>query len=440
MNTTQITQAAALTLSDLNEKIKVRSDKMINFFLFGYFLIGMALAHFYDTYEIALVIGGLNLFAFYTTKLLLPKSDLYQYVLAGAMGIFMAQYIFQMHGLFEMHFIAFISSAILITYQKWKLQLPLTLVVLLHHSLFAYLQFSGNDQIYFTQLNYMDLQTFIMHITLAATIFFISGLWAYQLQKTTRNLIHQTNEITKLQNVEIQKAVLQQANIELDKFVYCVSHDLRAPLSSMQGVIEITEEETSDEVILLNLTLLKNSITKLDDFIQDLLEYSKNSRAEIKKSIVNMKEVLEEITCNLKYMKGGNNNKVEIRYIINDNAVCISDKSRINILLNNLISNAIRYQNPNTIQPFVEVKVDLSDTETGIVVRDNGVGISKENQQKIFDMFFRVSDNSTGTGLGLYIVKEIIDKLEGKIEVASEEGIGTTFAIKLPNNKLVLEN
>jgi signal transduction histidine kinase len=76
----------------------------------------------------------------------------------------------------------------------------------------------------------------------------------------------------------------------------------------------------------------------------------------------------------------------------------------------------------------------MSDTETGIIVKDNGIGISKENQEKIFDMFYRVSENSVGSGLGLYIVKEIVEKLDGKIEVESEPGKGTAFSIHIPNN------
>jgi signal transduction histidine kinase len=80
------------------------------------------------------------------------------------------------------------------------------------------------------------------------------------------------------------------------------------------------------------------------------------------------------------------------------------------------------------------LQIDMSDTETGIIVKDNGIGISKENQEKIFDMFYRVSENSVGSGLGLYIVKEIVEKLDGKIEVESEPGKGTAFSIHIPNN------
>jgi two-component system sensor histidine kinase/response regulator len=171
-------------ISDVRE----RSDRLMNYFLTGYFIIGLVLAVFYETWLIAFGIGGLCLLAYYSTKLLLPESDLYQYVLSVVLGIFMAQYIYQMHGLFEMHFFAFIGSALLITYQKWKLQIPVTVVVLVHHAVFGYLQNTGLREIYFTQLDYFALQTFIIHILLAAVIFFICGLWAYQLKKIQQYL------------------------------------------------------------------------------------------------------------------------------------------------------------------------------------------------------------------------------------------------------------
>jgi len=155
---------------------------------------------------------------------------------------------------------------------------------------------------------------------------------------------------------------------------------------------------------------------------------------EVKKQEVDFKEMLDEITTNLKHMSSNNQRKVEIKFEINNQKTFESDKSRISILLNNLISNAIRYQNPATDNPFVYVQIDMSDTETDITVKDNGIGISKENQQKIFEMFYRVSDNSVGSGLGLYLVKEIVDKLEGKINIESELGKGTAFSVNLPNS------
>jgi PAS domain S-box-containing protein len=191
--------------------VQKRSDRLMNYFLAGYFVIGLVLALFYDTWLIAFGIGTLSLLAYYSTKLLLSDSDLYQYVLSAVLGIFMAQYIYQMHGLFEMHFFAFIGSALLITYQKWKLQIPIMLIVLIHHAVFGYLQNSGFGEIYFTQLDYFTLRTFIIHILLAAVIFFICGLWAYQLKKFYEIHLLQTIQMGELQK-ETQLALERAAS------------------------------------------------------------------------------------------------------------------------------------------------------------------------------------------------------------------------------------
>jgi len=251
----------------------------------------------------------------------------------------------------------------------------------------------------------------------------------FQMHGTVQDITEQ-----KTIQLEMEKNIveLKKSNSELDKFVYSVSHDLRAPLSSMLGVIEISRDDTEDEIMLEHLAMLQKNILKLDGFITDILDYSRNSRTEITKEEINFNELLLDITQNLKFM-GGTNRIIDIRIDVNDETIIKSDKSRICIILNNLVSNAIRYQNPNIDQPFVSIKVDMSDTETGIIIRDNGIGMRKEVHQKIFDMFYRVSDISVGSGLGLYIVNEAVQKLNGNIEVQSEIGEGSTFTIKLPN-------
>jgi len=421
-------------------QIKNKSDKLMNYFLVLYFIIGLILAFFYDTWTIAIGVGSLSLIAYYSTKILMPNSNLYQYVLSIVFGIFMAQYIYQMHGLFEMHFVAFIGSTVLITYQNWKLQIPLALVVIVHHASFGYLQYIGYNKIYFTQLDYMTLQTFIIHGILATTVFFICGLWAYHFKKYSERHIEQTFEMGRLQEEKLQKEAIERSNEELtksnkelDRFVYSVSHDLRAPLSSMLGVIGLSETGTEDAFMLKNMTMLKTSIKKLDSFIQDILDYSRNARMEIEKEEIHFSDLLKDISNDLKFMCDGKQKQVDIRTMISNGIAFYSDKNRLKIILNNLISNAIRYQNPETSDPFVEIEVNISNTAVNICIKDNGVGIGKEHHEKIFGMFYRVSKKSTGSGLGLYIVKETIEKLEGSIALKSEIGKGSEFNIYIPN-------
>lgn len=208
-------QTAAFRLT-----VKKRSDKLINLFLVSYFLIGLILASYYDTWLVALGSGGLCLLAYYSVKVAMPASNLYQYVLSVVLGVFMAQYIYQMHGLFEMHFFAFIGSAILITYQNWKLQIPMLLVVIIHHVAFGYLQNSGIANIYFTQLDSIEWQTFLIRFVLAGIIFFVCGLWAYQLKKSSETQIAQIMEMSKLQKEAqlAQELATVKASLEKEKY------------------------------------------------------------------------------------------------------------------------------------------------------------------------------------------------------------------------------
>ena len=109
-----------------------------------------------------------------------------------------------------------------------------------------------------------------------------------------------------------------------------------------------------------------------------------------------------------------------------------SDKYRINTLLKNIIGNAVKYRKANQTDAFVQFVMWGTPSEIVFEIRDNGEGISQQNISKIFNMFYRASSTSMGTGLGLYICKEIITRLNGSIDVQSELGIGTTMTISIP--------
>lgn len=265
------------------------------------------------------------------------------------------------------------------------------------------------------------------------------------LESRMRPILNDNGELVRLYGVtqdvtrreEYEQALktsndeLKKSNRELDKFVYSVSHDLRAPLSSMLGLVEISEPLIEHPVLQKNMAMVKNSIVKLDGFIHDILDYSRNSRLEVNRQQINFKEMLEDISNNLRFMSA--NERVRILTGIKTDVPFYSDRNRISIILNNLISNAIRYHNPNIPDPFVQVNIDISEQSARIEVIDNGIGISEENSEKVFEMFYRVSKKSVGSGLGLYIVKESVDKLNGTIEISSELNKGTQFTICLPN-------
>lgn len=207
-------QELAISFKEINQK----SDTFIVRFLFAHVAFSLFLATFYDTWLLAISVGSLSLISWYLIKLTLPNTQLHQYVASMFFGVYVGLFIYQMHGLFEMHFFAFIASAILITYQNWKLQVPLILFVGLHHGAFAYAQFIGTQEVYFTQLEYMDLQTFIFHISLAVTVVTICGFWAHNLRiATIQNAIKSKELESSNSKLESSLSEIQVAHNELDK-------------------------------------------------------------------------------------------------------------------------------------------------------------------------------------------------------------------------------
>jgi hypothetical protein len=225
------------------KEIRDRSNKLIEIFLIGYFIFGLAIASYYGTWFIAITVGGLLLATYFLSKKLFPNSTLNQYVASAAVGIFMGQFIYQMHGMFEMHFFAFIGATLMITYQNWKAQIPLSIVIVLHHAVFGYIQYqsfttSSENVVYFTQLDYMDLQTFIIHCFLAVIILVICCLWAYDLNKRTRenarNIIA-VEEITNKLTLNLEYAS-QLANGVYDDHLEIEDNDpLGSVLKEIQG-------------------------------------------------------------------------------------------------------------------------------------------------------------------------------------------------------------
>jgi signal transduction histidine kinase len=223
--------------------IYAKADKIIAKVLILMFLFGIFIAFFYETWLVAFGVGGLCLLAYFITKKLLPEHNTYQYVLSAISAIFAAQYIYQMHGMAEMHFWVFISSTILIIYQNWRLQIPLIVIVCIHHATFAYLQYSGFKEIYFTRLEYMDLTTFIFHAILAACVTLVSALWSYNLRNRTVQDATNYKALTLMQEELRQNS--QKLN-DLNTHLLTVNkqvHDKNAELEAYGEELLASEEE-----------------------------------------------------------------------------------------------------------------------------------------------------------------------------------------------------
>lgn len=237
-------------------------------------------------------------------------------------------------------------------------------------------------------------------------------------QKRTQNRLIAINE------------ELKKANAELDRFVYSASHDLRAPLKSLLGLLQLIEYDTSGN-IKGYLDKMRTSVQKLDYFIEEIIDYSMNARMERDSQLIDFDELIRQVLEKLQYLPGAI--RIEKKIAVKSQCAFYSDRSRCLILFNNLLANAITYHNLQQTNPLILIKVEVAPEEAIVTIQDNGKGIDEKHVNDIFKMFYRASVNSNGSGLGLYIVKEILQKLNGSIEVTSTVNQGSSFTFSIPN-------
>jgi signal transduction histidine kinase len=220
---------------------------------------------------------------------------------------------------------------------------------------------------------------------------------------------------------------LIKTNGELDRFVYSVSHDLRSPLLSIRGLSSLMqEEETTGSKNLQYLKLVDKSINNLDDTIREILAYSRNSRLGLEIEEFDLKELIENIFDELRYSV-----ELNFQFIsnISEPIVIKGDRSRMKTVMRNVIGNSIKYRKTEIADPFVSVQFEEKKGQYRFKIIDNGEGIEPDNVPRVFEMFYRGRTSVSGTGLGLYICKEIMDKIKGRIDLKSEPGKGTTVRL-----------
>jgi PAS domain S-box-containing protein len=222
---------------------------------------------------------------------------------------------------------------------------------------------------------------------------------------------------------------LKKINLELDHFVYSISHDLRSPLLSIKGLTSLVLQ--SDEISSQNkkmLDMIFTSATRLDYTIQEILEYSRNSRLNVNLVDFDLYEMIKVVFDDLKFVTDAPS---VLSINVNGPVMIKSDQARVGVLLKNIIGNSIKYRRQN-VPPLLEVSFIQHSDSISITIEDNGEGIDEKHIGRVFDMFYRGTTSSVGTGLGLYICREIVNKIGGKIELESHLGKGTKVYIDLP--------
>lgn len=390
-------------------------------------VLGAGIAYRLD-FPLLCIIILLGFMLLFSSVLLINRYFHYQWALA-AVFVFSGMFVFWEASTFgyESHthygFVLLLLGVVLNLY-SYRTQLYgsliglfilITVMYLTDFSLFA---FQGISLELKLQLDQIEFFLLLLTIGLLGLVYASNHRALVEDLKTTRSTL------------EINNQALQKINDELDQFVYSVSHDLRSPIASMMGLVDLSQQEEDIAVIKEYLILKEKSLHRLDLFIRELLDFSRNSRLDLQYDDIKFQQLLEEMLEACSYSERAT--KMDMLVDVQQPYAFVTDQRRLRMILHNLLSNAIRYSNLDQEHPYLKIIVRVLERGVTVKVQDNGVGIQKKYITKIFDMFFRARDNDVGSGLGLYIAQEAAQKLGGYIQVQSELGEGTTFTVTLP--------
>lgn len=232
----------------------------------------------------------------------------------------------------------------------------------------------------------------------------------------------EAEELLKRTNEE-----LKQKNNDLDRFIYSASHDLRAPLTSIQGVLQLAEMDKPDETMQHYLDLISSSVYKLENFVNDLIDYYRNAKTQQSYHYIDFEELVYGTFEKFRYMEGAERLALYVENYLSE--ALYSDEYRLRIIISNLLSNAVKYQDFNKSDPYIKICISEQDQNVMITFADNGKGIPENMLEDIWGMFYKGGEDSQSSGMGLFIVKETVEKLGGTIKADSSPGEGTTFTL-----------
>lgn len=276
---------------------------------------------------------------------------------------------------------------------------------------------------------YTQSQTLIDAVNQGQIFRYLTKPWDPEV---LRNVIETSYETYKAQmEIKTKNAELIKRNEELSRFVYSISHDLRAPLMSILGLIQVAEHEQELQNHEYYMDLMKQNVHKMDHYIKNLLDYYLNQKGELHTEKLDLRKIIEDII----ERNNSYNDQVHFQVDIEKKADFYGDEFRVQLALNNLITNAVKYQNPKFPQHKVQIYSEIGPARVFIRITDNGIGIVEEHLQNIFKIFFRGNNSKgrSGAGIGLYIVKEALLRMNGHIDITSRSGEGTCVELYIPN-------
>jgi two-component system sensor histidine kinase/response regulator len=275
---------------------------------------------------------------------------------------------------------------------------------------------------------YVDIESVINAINHGHVFRYLTKPWREEEVRSAIEEGYKYYSKSSLLNIKIQE--LQQANAELDKFTYSVTHDIRGPVVSILGALQILKTLDDVDEMKQLLDLMEQSAEKVKDLITNIHSYYNIKRGNLNINEINFSTLVEEIIHlhNVDALL----NKVKITTQVEQTEKFRSDMTVLRLIFNNLINNAIKYQRRNEENKWVNLSLTVQKGVCYAEISDNGIGIPVEFKEEIFEMFFRATKQNVGSGFGLYNVKDALSKLGGKIEVETSVDVGTKFKITIP--------
>lgn len=271
-----------------------------------------------------------------------------------------------------------------------------------------------------TEARFFFTSNTIIAASISSYVFLMYARLSYQSEQS----LLRNERIVKNQNSQLLKS-----NEELDKLVFTISHDLRSPLASILGLVHLAELSNNNNELKEYCHLIKQRVESLNGFISKTIHHVRNEKLGIERIPVKLYDCIEDVIKNVTYQNGAN--EIEFQLEVDPNLVIQSDPVALEIILNNLLSNAVKYRDRKRNNPFVRISANQTNGSSLLAVEDNGVGIESERLENIFNKFYRGNVEGEGSGLGLFIVKDAVDKLGGKIAVTSNFGSGTKFVLTI---------
>lgn len=226
-----------------------------------------------------------------------------------------------------------------------------------------------------------------------------------------------------------QTQIIESKNAELDTFFYRISHDLKGPISSSLGLMVLAKMDVRDKLALEYIDKQHLQMERLSHIINGLVNLTNLNNAELVREKIDFNRMIDDCISSFNTLK--HFSKVTFQKEISEDVAFYSEWTLLNAIVQNLIENAIKYCRGES--PFVRIRVKEERAAVVIEVEDNGLGIPAEHQEKIFQMFYRATQEAEGSGLGLYILKRSVDRLNGTIQIKSTVDVGTTFVVRLPH-------